>query len=28
VYFPASGLVRLHPQSPLAPLPELPRGGR
>lgn len=24
VYFPASGLVRLHPQSPLAPLPELP----
>jgi hypothetical protein len=23
VYFPASGLVRLHPQSPLAPLPEL-----
>ena len=24
IYFPASGLVRLHPQSPLAPLPELP----
>jgi hypothetical protein len=24
VYFPASGLVRLHPQSPLAPLPEFP----
>lgn len=23
VYFPASGLVRLHPQSPLAPLPDL-----
>jgi len=28
VYFPASGLVRLHPQSPLAPLPELPGRAR
>lgn len=25
VYFPASGLVRLDPRSPLAPLPELPK---
>lgn len=25
-YFPASGLVRLHPRSPLAPLPVLPSG--
>jgi hypothetical protein len=28
VYFPASGLVRLHPQSPLGPLPEFPAGPR
>jgi hypothetical protein len=28
VYFPASGLVRLHPQSPLGPLPEFPRDAR
>ncbi len=27
-YFPASGLVRLHPQSPLAPLPALPARAR
>ena len=28
VYFPASGLVRLDPASPLAPLPTLPDSGR
>jgi len=28
VYFPASGLVRLHPQSPLSPLPVLPERPR
>jgi hypothetical protein len=28
VYFPESGRVRLHPQSPLAPLPELPVGAQ
>ena len=27
-YFPASGRVRLHPRSPLSPLPELPTAGR
>ncbi len=28
VYFPASGLVRLHPQSPLGPLPQFPGAAR
>lgn len=28
VYFPASGRVRLHPQSPLGPLPEFPGSAR